>query len=387
MNNSSPLMQAIFYSNPDGYPPIINSAKVLAATGYRVNILCRTTDTPPNVDYPSQVTVRRLSTDAANTWQAYLDFTFQALRHADTTASVFVGHDMHGLLVARLLATRRRRPLIYHCHDFAESGAGIALGGRLVKVFEERFARTADLVIVPDAERAQVMAGALRLTRSPIIVANSPLECARPSTRLQDLLTEHNLNFSRIIFRQGRIGPGHAIEATVHSLPLWRESTWGFVVMGIADDDYVGYLRDLAQRLGVADRFMILPPVSYDQVANFTVGASAGHALYDPIHINNRYITTASNKTMEYMAAGLPLLVSDRPGLRALVERYDCGLTADESDPRSIAAAVNALLGDSARAQQMGANAARAFDQEFRYDKQFAPVLTAMTGLTSGRRP
>lgn len=68
-----------------------------------------------------------------------------------------------------------------------------------------------------------------------------------------------------------------------------------------------------------------------------------------------------------------------------LIERY--GLTADEVDRSSIAAAVTALLGDPARARQMGANAARAFDPEFRYDKQFAPVLTAMTGLTSERRP
>ncbi len=155
--------------------------------------------------------------------------------------------------------------------------------------------------------------------------------------------------------------------------------------MGLANEDYVDYLRNLAKRHGVDERFVILPPVAYDDVASFTTGASIGHALYDPVHVNNRYITTASNKTMEYMAAGLPLLVSDRPGLRALIERYDCGLTADESDPTSIAAAVNTLLGDPLRARQMGANAARAFDEEFRYEKQFAPVLTAMTEMASGR--
>lgn len=30
MNNSSPLMQAIFYSNPDGYPPIMKNHMELA---------------------------------------------------------------------------------------------------------------------------------------------------------------------------------------------------------------------------------------------------------------------------------------------------------------------------------------------------------------------
>jgi glycosyltransferase involved in cell wall biosynthesis len=379
-------IQAIFYANPDGYPPIINSARVLAGAGHQVDIICRLDVMPSNVAYPRSVTVRRLDVSARSTILAYLGFIGTTWRIADGAASVFVGHDMHGFLVARLLAARFRRPLVYHCHDFAEGGVGLALGGRLVKAFENCFARTADIVIVPDAERSQLVTGALRLSRPPLVVANAPLQSAPPSTRVRQSLSERGFSFAQIIFRQGRIGPGHATEATVRSLPLWRDSTWGFVVMGRGDDDYIAHLCDLARQHGVAERFAVLPPVSYDEVAQFTSGANIGHALYDPIHVNNRYITTASNKIMEYMAAGLPLLVSDRPGLRALVERHDCGLTADEGDPASIAAAVNALLGDPARARQMGANAARAFEEEYRYDRQFAPVLAALEELAMRSR-
>lgn len=376
-------IQAIFYANPDGYPPIINSARVLAAAGHRVDILCRLGDTPSNVAYPPSVSVRRLAADARHTMRAYLNFVRTTWRIADSSSAVFVGHDMHGFLVARLLAARFRRPLVYHCHDFAEGGVGLALGGRLVKAFESRFARTADVVIVPDAERAQVVAGALHLSRPPLVVANAPLQCAPASTRLQLSLAERGFSFARIVFRQGRIGPGHAIEATVRSLPLWNDPTWGFVVMGLGDGDYVQYLNNLARQQGVTERFVVLPPVGYDEVAQYTSGATVGHALYEPIHVNNRYITTASNKIMEYMAAALPLLVSDQPGLRALVERHDCGLTADESDPASIAAAVNALLGNPVRARQMGAHAVRGFDEEFRFDRQFEPVLAALQKLAT----
>lgn len=376
-------IEAIFYANPDGYPPIINSARVLAAAGHQVDILCRLGDTPSNVAYPPTVSIRRLAVDARHTMRAYLSFVRTTWRLADSSAAVFVGHNMHGFLVARLLAARFCRPLVYHCHDFAEGGVGLALGGRLVRVFEKRFARTADVVIVPDAERAQVVAGALHLSRPPLVVANAPLRCAPASTRLRQWLAERGFSFARIVFRQGRIGPGHAIAATVRSLPLWDDPTWGFVVMGLADGDYVQHLNNLARQQRAAERFVILPPVGYDEVAQFTSGATVGHALYEPINVNNRYITTASNKIMEYMASALPLLVSDQPGLRALVERYDCGLAADESDPASIAAAVNALLGDPARARQMGANAVRAFEEEFRYDRQFEPVLAALQELAA----
>lgn len=375
-------VQAIFYANPDGYPPIINGARLLAASGHRVDLLCRVDEDTTRAYYPPAVSVRRLQVEAPRTWQSFFSFVWQALRLADIGTTVFIGHDMHGLLVARLLAARRRRPLIYHCHDFVEDGAALNRGGRLVKAFEARFARTADLVIVPDAERAQVVARALGLRRPPLVVGNAPLQRAEPSTRLQEVLAERGIHFSRILFRQGRIGSGHAIEATIRSMPLWREASWGFVIIGRQDEAYNETLRELARRNGVAERFVILPTVrSYDEVALYTAGADIGNALYEPTNVNNVYMTTASNKTMEYMAAGLPLLVSDRPGFRALVERYACGLIADESDPASIAAAVNALLGDPERARQMGSHAAQAFEQEFRYDRQFAPVLEELCRL------
>src|SRR5205085_1443708 len=139
---------------------------------------------------------------------------------------------------------------------------------------------------------------------------------------------------------------GHAIESTLQSIAHWASRNWGFVVMGYGDQSYLDKLSGLAHSLGIKHQFVVLPPVGYDQVAQFTPGADVGHALYEPVHVNNLYIATASNKIMEYMADGLPLLVSDTPSLKSIVNKYQCGLTADEKSPESIAAAVNTLLGE-----------------------------------------
>jgi hypothetical protein len=86
---------------------------------------------------------------------------------------------MHGFLVARLLGWRYRRPVVYHCHDYAEPAGGLRFGSRVGSRFEHRFARSADLVIVPDVERGEVMARNLGPARPPMIVAKAP--AARPS--------------------------------------------------------------------------------------------------------------------------------------------------------------------------------------------------------------
>jgi glycosyltransferase involved in cell wall biosynthesis len=152
-------------------------------------------------------------------------------------------------------------------------------------------------------------------------------------------------------------------------------------LIGKGAPEYLERLVDLALELGVEQQLAILPAVSYDEVLRLTPGADAGHALYEPTHINNLFITTASNKLLEYMAAGLPVLVSDRPGLRAFVETHQCGLTADEGSPESIAASVNKLLGDPELARRFGAAGARAFEEEFNYERQFSPVLDAFQSL------
>lgn len=378
------IVQAVFYGNPDRYPPIINGAKLLAAAGYRVRILARETGEQPIVRYPSGVEVLRVGGSAHNSTQAFATFVVNAMRCADPRATLIWGHDMHGLVPATLLARRYGRPLVYQSHELVIEPERLARGGRLIFQFQRRFARTAHLVIVPDKERGSILQNSLALPIPPIVAANAPLrQTTGTGELLHVMLLEQGRSFDAIVFRQGTIGRGHAIEATIRSMPLWNNSSTGFVLMGRIDPEFVASMKRLASECGVTERFVILPPVSYDDIFDYTGGANIGHALYSPVDANNRFSTTASNKLMEYMAASLPVVASDRPGLRTLVQTHGCGVTADESSPKSIAAAINSLLNDPERAQRMGQAGRRAFESVFCYEKQFAPVLAATNQLAS----
>jgi glycosyltransferase involved in cell wall biosynthesis len=376
------LAQVIFYNDPDGYPPIVNAVRLLARAGWRIELLCRDSGQRWNVSYPPEAKVVRIESGGRGSWQEYAAFVARVLRNGSGHATLIYAHDMHALLPARMLATLYRKPLVYHSHDFADNTQRMSVGIRAVHHFQKRFARTADQVVLPDADRAQVVTHALRLKREPLIAANAPLtRSLAANTRLACAIAARGFRLNKVVFRQGRIGVGHAIEATLRSLPHWHSREWGFVVMGIGDPSYVEKLNGEARSLGVERQFVVLPPVGYDQVAEFTPGADIGHALYEPIHINNVHITTASNKIMEYMEAGLPLLVSDTPALRAFADKYGCGLAADEKSPESIAGAVNTMLGELEGARRMGAAARRAFEDVFCYERQFADVLDAFESL------
>jgi len=376
------FIQAVFYNNPDTYPPIINSSWLLAQAGFRVEILSRDDGKRWNVRYPGKTEIRRLSAKGTASWREYLSFVVKVLRCGNRDASIFIGHDMHGLLPAWLLSKVYRRPLVYHCHDFAEADRALPVGSRMVRAFERKFAKGADLVVVPDADRSVVVASELKLKQPPVVAANSPLQSpATTGEALLKALADRERHYEKILFRQGSIGVGHAIEQTIRSIPNWGNNRWGFVIMGPAEPEYLAHLTAQARASGVEERFVALPPVGYDQVSKYTPGADLGHALYEPIHINNVHITTASNKIMEYMAAGLPLLVSDTRSTRALVERYQCGVVVDEKSPESIAVGVNEVLGDPGRLRSMGLKSQRAFKEDFCYPRQFAPILSLLRRL------
>jgi glycosyltransferase involved in cell wall biosynthesis len=377
------MVQAFFYNNTDNYPPIVNGIHLLTGAGFTVDMFCRDDGLHWNVSYPPASHIYRIGSLQKSSWSRYLAFVFRAFLSGSRHSVVFVGHDMHGLLPACLLSKLHKKPFVYHCHDFSESaGFPEPLGGRLVRLFERRFARAAKFVVVPDADRARVIATKLKLKNAPLIAANAPLtRTLGTGSILHEVLSANGRHFERVVFRQGRIGIGHGIEKTIESILSWSSKSWGFVLMGIGDASYIQRLNTLAKTLGVEQQFFVLPPVGYDRVCEFTPGASLGHALYDPIHINNVHIATASNKIMEYLEAGLPLLVSESTALRAMMSRLGCGLTANQDAPASIAAAVNTLLGDPERAHKMGLAARAAFEAEFCYERQFAPVIECIRGL------
>ena len=62
----------------------------------------------------------------------------------------------------------------------------------------------------------------------------------------------------------------------------------------------------------------------------------------------------------EYMGAGVPVIASDFPLWRTIVEDADCGVLVDPLDPRDLATSIDAMYEDRGRAAEMGRNGSNA---------------------------
>jgi len=91
------------------------------------------------------------------------------------------------------------------------------------------------------------------------------------------------------------------------------------------------------------------------------------------------HLTTLATKPFEYMAKGLPIIMSDFPYWRDFFG--DCGVYVDPKAPAEIAAAVESLLASPERRAQMGARNRRIIEAEYNWEMEEKKLLSLYDGL------
>lgn len=85
------------------------------------------------------------------------------------------------------------------------------------------------------------------------------------------------------------------------------------------------------------------------------------------LHPTPAYLESLPVKMFEYMAAGVPVIASDFPLWRGIIDDAGCGLCVDPTDPRSIADAIDILVANPGMAQEMGDNGKRAVVERYNW--------------------
>ena len=91
-------------------------------------------------------------------------------------------------------------------------------------------------------------------------------------------------------------------------------------------------------------------------------------------------------KMFEYMALGMPVVVSDFPLYRQVVEGSRCGLCVDPENPAAIAEAISWLLDRPAEAQAMGKRGQQAVLEQYNWDSQAHKLLAFYNSLLKRSR-
>jgi glycosyltransferase involved in cell wall biosynthesis len=109
-----------------------------------------------------------------------------------------------------------------------------------------------------------------------------------------------------------------------------------------------------------------------DEVAALLARVKVGVIPLQPIA---NYVDAYPVKLFEYLAAGLPVIATDVPRWRALLEAHDCGVCVPYGSPEILGAAITRMLDDDERARAMGERARRAAEECYSWETQAATLV------------
>lgn len=118
---------------------------------------------------------------------------------------------------------------------------------------------------------------------------------------------------------------------------------------------------------------------SRQEVKEILAKSRVGLVVLHPI---SNYLVSYPVKLFEYMAAGIPVVASDFPLWREIVEDADCGILVDPMNPEAIATAISWLLDNPERAEEMGKNGRRAVEKKYNWAAEFTKLETLYKALS-----
>jgi glycosyltransferase involved in cell wall biosynthesis len=282
--------------------------------------------------------------------------------------SVYHLHDPH-LIPLGLLLKALGQPVVYDRHEDYPAHARSKLAGHPLRAALkatlwtalERLARARLDAFVCASEDLAAPFPAERTA----VVANWPLRGAFPQEpppqagRDNTLIYTGSFTEIRSFWEVVR-----ALELLPGDLDCRLELVGGFRPAGLVEH---------ARRSPAWHRIDVVPWRPHPVLIARLLRARAGLILLHPLP--NHGDPVRSNKLFEYMAAGVPVIASDLPRWRELVERVGCGLVVDPRDPEAIAAAIERLWGDPEEAAAMGRRGRAAFEAEFNWDAEAQRLL------------
>ncbi|MEW9500802.1 glycosyltransferase [Jeotgalibacillus marinus] len=136
--------------------------------------------------------------------------------------------------------------------------------------------------------------------------------------------------------------------------------------------------NEMKQQLHAHDNIEYLGFVDRVELKKLLASSIAGIVTFlpEPNHINAQ-----PNKMFEYMSAGIPVICSDFPLWRSIIDKHRCGVCVDPEKPEAIAEAINYLLDNPGEAERMGQNGRGAVEAEYNWEQESEKLIQAYKNL------
>lgn len=246
-----------------------------------------------------------------------------------TTNDILVfAADMYSLPSAISISKKLKRKsgsrvqLIYDSREiFSALGplSGQSFKQKIISYLEKRFIRKVDKFVVSGELDAEYLKSYFKTEKPFFVIKNYPKK--QEIVKTNYLRERFNISTDKkILVYQGVLLGGRGIMPVLKAMNQLREN-YAFCIIGSGgkEEEFRKYVLDY----NLQDCVYFHTAVEYTVLLNITASADIGLCLIEPISFS--YELALPNKLFEYIACGLPVLVSDLPALRKVIEENELG--------------------------------------------------------------
>ncbi|MEC8243657.1 MAG: glycosyltransferase [Verrucomicrobiota bacterium] len=283
-------------------------------------------------------------------------------------------HDYHPLpamLIAKFFL-RSNCFLIYDAHEFESQKIGFGRFSRFAINFLEKIsAKFIDGFITVSESILEMY-----IQLFPEIPKTIILNCPNSENLIVSNKFETSLSLGKGTVKciyQGGFIPYRGIPELLEASRYSDLKGINFIFMGDGGITQAGkdLERQILRKSETHQNIHHVKSVPIEELLEYTSSATIGCVLTIDNCLNHKY--SLPNKFFEYAMAGLPMLVSDLPEMRKLVEKYNCGVICETITPEGIAKGIKKLLDQDL--EKLGKNA-RKMAEAHSWEAQEEKLLT-----------
>jgi alpha-maltose-1-phosphate synthase len=289
-----------------------------------------------------------------------------------------------GIPVALTIGKRDGVPVVYDARDIHLEARNLARMGRparwLLGRTERNWATTSTRVITVNDAYADVLASRWPVER-PLVVMNCSYRYTPVSPRERRFhealgLPEHR----KVVLYHGGLFPWRGIEQLVEAIRDIPDATLVLMGYGILEPT----LRAQAAEPSLEGKVSVMTAVPPAELHDWVAAADVVAMPIQGDTLNHRL--TTPNKLFEAMAAGVPAVVSDLPGMSAIVKDAGSGILVDPTDVSAVAAAIREIVSLSAGEwQAWRERCVAAAHDRYNWETQVERLLDLYSQLTGKR--
>jgi glycosyltransferase involved in cell wall biosynthesis len=333
-------------------------AAALVAAGHEVTVLAKKTPRSLEHEVYEGADVIRIPPVFWDPRRLFLE------KAVELKADAYHAHDLYTLDIAVVAASRTDAYVIYDSHELWTSLLkhywNVRYVRRLFYWMRERFLiRKADAVITVSDSIARVLQKKYHL-RDVVVLRNVPPPAVDITQKDLRKLLPIGAD-QKIVVHIGGIIEARGLPRMIEALCLCDRLVFVCIGAGLVKNSYTAKLEKLALKLGVEKRVHFLPHMPFAEMIAYASSADFGYCLMQPI--TQHHYLTLTNKFFDYFLARLPVIASNFPEMKNLIDKYHVGWAIPHDDSSNLARILTEIIENPHIYEEMKQNTARALEE------------------------